>query len=350
MYEYIGSLHIHSRFSDGSASIPEIAYEAEKAGMDFICITDHQTLEGKEQGLDGWYGKTLVIIGAELNRKRNHYLAFNLKELVEDTSDNPQQTISQVKNQGGIGFLAHPCEKGSPLIMQGQSFPWTDWQVEGFDGIELWNFCSQWREQACSRLKLFYWYFFNRSAPLSSGAPEELLQKWDEWTQKRRISAIGGTDAHAFPLQYGPLRGIFLPYPYLFRTINTHILLSQKMQAESALAQAQVLKALQKGSAFIANNAVSPAQGFVFSAFNRNREVGMGEEINHDSALSLKISSPNPRSRIRIIKNGKLVYTTNKSSLIFKVLKPGVFRVEVYYRPRVGRPRPWIYSNPIYVR
>lgn len=115
-------------------------------------------------------------------------------------------------------------------------------------------------------------------------------------------------------------------------------------------AKKQVLQALQKGNAFIVNNAVAPGKGFRFSAFNSKKEVTMGEEISFDRFVSFKIISPHPRSMIRIVKNGRVAYTTRRNTLVFKVLKPGVFRVEVCYIPRLGRPTPWIYSNPIYVR
>ena len=43
MYNYSGNIHIHSSYSDGTGTIEEIANEANRAGLDFVIITDHLT-------------------------------------------------------------------------------------------------------------------------------------------------------------------------------------------------------------------------------------------------------------------------------------------------------------------
>lgn len=42
----IGDLHCHTRLSDGSMSIDDLVYYAKRAGMDFVAVTDHDTMEG----------------------------------------------------------------------------------------------------------------------------------------------------------------------------------------------------------------------------------------------------------------------------------------------------------------
>lgn len=42
----IGDLHCHTRLSDGSMGIEDILFYAKRAGLDFISITDHDTLAG----------------------------------------------------------------------------------------------------------------------------------------------------------------------------------------------------------------------------------------------------------------------------------------------------------------
>lgn len=348
MHNYCGSIHIHSNYSDGTGSIPEIAGEANAAGLDFIIITDHQNREGAYE--EGNYGKTSVIVGTELNKNRNHYLALGTKSDIEDYDDTPQKTIDEVNRQGGFGFLAHPLEKGSPLVTEGAAFPWTDWSVENFTGIELWNYCSQWRDKALSKQKILYWYLFDRNGPVKEGPPPECKEIWDRLTQKKKVVAIGGTDAHAVHVRLGFFTAVIFPYYDLFRTVNTHIVLHEKLSSDFNMAKEQIFKALREGRCFISFDRYKKSNVFYFGAFNENQEVPMGSETEFSEGISLKITAPSKRSIIRIIKNGKTVCEKNEQHLIYKVPEKGTFRAEVYYKPKWGRPLPWIFSNPVYIK
>ena len=44
---YRGDLHIHSVYSDGTGTVGEIKAYADQAGLDFIFITDHRTVNQK---------------------------------------------------------------------------------------------------------------------------------------------------------------------------------------------------------------------------------------------------------------------------------------------------------------
>lgn len=169
MFTYAGNIHIHSSYSDGSGSIEEIAKAAAKAGLDYIVITDHETMLGRRE--EGRYGKVVVLVGVELNRRANHYLALNLDRVVAGDEEDPQQMIDQVARRGGFGFLAHPFERGSPFIGRGAAFPWDRWPVFRFQGIELWNYSSQWRGSCQSLPRALFHYFFNRNAPFRQGPP-----------------------------------------------------------------------------------------------------------------------------------------------------------------------------------
>jgi len=348
MYTYGGNIHVHSVYSDGTGTVPEIAEEAQKKDIRFVIITDHQDIKALEE--EGMYGRVLVIAGTELHREANHYLALDIKERVEENSADPQEAIDNVNRQGGFGFLAHPFEKGSPYITEGSAFPWNRLQVKGYCGIELWNFCSQWKSKSDSRLKMLYWYFLNRDGPVKSGAPPECLRFWDYENQKRRVVAIGGTDAHAVNYRLCLFKTVIFPYAYLFGTINTYVLLKEKLSKEARTARRQVVDALREGRCYISLDSIKPGNGFYFGAYNQNTEVCMGSYLDFDDATYLRINSPRSRSVIRIIKNGSLVQESRGKSLLFRVLKPGTFRVELYHRPLVGKAKPWIYSNPVYIK
>lgn len=64
----IGDLHCHSKLSDGSAGLDDIVFYAKRAGLDFISITDHDTMAGISRAviLGKRYGVE-VIPGAEIS-------------------------------------------------------------------------------------------------------------------------------------------------------------------------------------------------------------------------------------------------------------------------------------------
>jgi hypothetical protein len=53
---------------------------------------------------------------------------------------------------------------------------------------------------------------------------------------------------------------------------------------------------------------------------------------------------------IRLIRNGAAIEQWRKRDITFKAPGPGVYRVEVFYRLPLFGWRPWIFSNPIYLR
>ena len=175
MFEYVGALHIHSVFSDGSGEIPDIALQAEETGLDFILISDHNTLRGLVEGYEKWYGKTLALIGCEINDRKNinHYLAFGINKTIS-TRLPAIEYVKKINDEGGFGFIAHPHEKRSSMA-EHPPYPWTEWNSEDYTGIEIWNHMSEWMEGLTEQNKFNYFIHPLRSiiAP-----PAETLKLW----------------------------------------------------------------------------------------------------------------------------------------------------------------------------
>jgi hypothetical protein len=347
MYTYPGNIHIHSTFSDGSGSIDEIASAAARAGLSYIIIADHETLAGFSR--ESFINNVLVLVGMEINHDKNHYLAFGLQETVASNDNNPQQVIDQVSRAGGLGFIAHPFDRGSRYVHHGKAYPWKDWPVFGFNGLEIWNFSSHWRGLRPSLLRTYYWFFLNRKGAMK-GPPRRLLRLWDCYNMHgHKTTAVGGSDAHA--VKY---RLLFIPitiftYQYIFTTINTYVAMKKPLQKDFTAAKNQVLKALREGACFVSFDTLGPAREFSFTASTGGGQCLMGEEIPLDSKTTLVIKAPGKRALIRLIHNGSLQSAAQGNTLTYKPVQPGVYRVEVYHRSLLGRIRPWIYSNPIYV-
>jgi hypothetical protein len=74
----------------------------------------------------------------------------------------------------------------------------------------------------------------------------------------------------------------------------------------------------------------------------------MGDEIPFQNNLNLMARFP-VECRIRLVRNGKVIRETSDDTFGFALTEPGVYRIEAWLMLD-DEERPWIYSNPIYVR
>ncbi len=344
MYDYAGNIHIHTRYSDGSGSIPEIAESAEKAGLDFIIITDHHHLRGKPE--EGYHGKVLILVGGEFNLEYNHYLGMNIREKVSRSDDDPQQVIDGVRKQGGIGFMAHPFEIGSPVYKKGKTYPWKDWQVTGFTGLDIWSYLSQWRDGVSGFLKGFYLYF-NPHQAFKKGPLKAVLKKWDELLQERMVVGIGCSDAHAIKINLGPWQPIISDYYFCFQCINTHVVLEERLSGDFERDQALIYQALQTGRCFVGYDFFKKTKGFRFVATSDGNIVHMGGRISAKGTI-LQVDTPF-EAKVVLIRDSQQYLQNIGKRHRFAHLRPGVYRVEAYHKHGLGY-RAWIFSNPIYLK
>ena len=342
-YEYAGSIHCHSRYSDGSGTIKEIVNKASSAKLDFVILTDHDTLAPLFDGHEGWYNNLLLLVGQEISPKSGcHYLAFNLdREIPGKERNDYQNLIDEVKELGGFGFIAHPYgAKKPPLLMQ-KGHLWTNWQVDGYCGIEIWSYMVDWVNNVNFFTFIYYQVFPEKAI---KGPPSTALKKWDEIAQNRHIVGIGSTDAHALSLPF--LKFIkFLPYEYLYRTIRTHVLLNEPLSKSSLHEdKRKIYAALKAGNCFIAHDVIAESTGFLFFGNMGKNNLVMGKETTFDHTAELCVSVPY-HADIRLLQNGQIIQNISGKKLHLSIDKPGVYRVEVYLDRR-----PWIFSNPIFLR
>jgi predicted metal-dependent phosphoesterase TrpH len=104
-------LHIHTRYGDGMATVPEILHHVEEMGdLDVIAVTEHDTLraadEARELHAKGSY-RFLVIPGMEITTLDGHLLALFIDEPVASFK-RMEPTLEAVHRQGGIAIVPHP--------------------------------------------------------------------------------------------------------------------------------------------------------------------------------------------------------------------------------------------------
>jgi PHP domain len=346
MFEYVGALHMHSTFSDGSGEVKEIAKYASETGLDYIILTDHNTLRALKEGYEGWYGDTLLLVGCEINDKenKNHYLAFGIEETYS-TRMSAKNYVKKVKEAGGIGFLAHPHEKRTHM-KEHPPYPWVEWDTEDFTGIEIWNHMSEWMENLTEQNK--YQSFIHPLKTIES-PPIDTLKVWDQLNLKRKVVGIGGVDAHAHKYNLlGFLEVEIFPYKVLFKSIRTHIYLSEKIEKGKGInhlkkAKELIYSALKEGRCFIANDYHGDSKGFEFFAESEGKTYQMGDEIKKHNQIKLEVSAPQ-KGEIKLVRNGKKIETLESNKAEFIVARKGMYRVEVYLNDKA-----WIFSNHIRV-
>jgi len=347
MHEYAGNIHVHTTYSDGTKSVEGVAREAARAGLDFVMLSDHGTLAPLVDGKEGYHDGVLMLVGMEVGEAHNHYLAWRVDKVVPDDPEKPQRVIDGVRDQGGIGFIAHPHEKGCKYGYKGHAFTWEDWGATGYTGICVWNFTSQWKEPVTNPAKAVYYYLYRRGAVRT---PEPAtMAAWDAELKGRKVVAIGGTDAHAFKFGFGPVKPRIFPYRYLFRTINTHIISETPFSGDAAHDKEVVYSAIERGRCFVGYDLLGDTRGFRFTASSGGERAVMGGDIPFTKGMKLEVALPG-QAFVRVIKDGVVWAEGKGAGLGFEPDSPGVYRVEAYRRGLLGGRWAWIISNPVYVR
>jgi histidinol phosphatase-like PHP family hydrolase len=55
-------VHVHSTYSDGTATVPELLGAAREAGADALLLTDHDSLGAREDGWEGMHGGVFLLV------------------------------------------------------------------------------------------------------------------------------------------------------------------------------------------------------------------------------------------------------------------------------------------------
>jgi hypothetical protein len=345
-YEYRGSIHLHTKASDGAATHEEVAHLAAGAGLDFLIVTDHNVLS---TGAEGWYDNVLLLVGEEIHDttrvpEANHYLAFRTQRHVPAVGASAQQVIDEVNDQGGFGFIAHPFEHSPPFTGEPE-LPWVEWGVRGYAGLELWNYMSEFKSYLHSTARAVLFIFWPGAA--ITGPFPQTLAKWDELLSRRKTAAIAGTDAHGNTYSIGPLRRAVLPYEHCFRALRNHVLSPVAFSGTLEHDRGLIYRALKHGRSFIAYDALGDATGFSFQATDGHFVAGIGEELRLSGEVTLEVSSPLV-AHLRLLHNGRATAETHGRSLRHTTGESGVYRVEAYRR-YLRKSRGWVFTNPIYV-
>ncbi|RRR69245.1 MAG: phosphotransferase [Candidatus Viridilinea halotolerans] len=341
---YPGALHIHTRYSDGTGTYPDVIAAAQAAGLRWIIVTDHDTLAGAP--FAGWHNDLLVIVGHEITPDHNHFLALNVDTVVSRDLP-PQAFIDEVYARGGFGIIAHPDEQVTNTVKE--IYRWDDWAIDGprqragqTVGLEIWNWMSDWTEHLTPRNR--YLNFFVPALGLSGPTPATLAW-WDRLNMSgRRTFGVGGVDAHAFkhPVPWGEVE--VFSYRWLFGTLTNYLLLHEPLSRDDATATQQVYAALAQGRSYFVNRHDGRAAPLAFSATCANACYAIGDTASlRDGPLLLEVDVGLNAAQVQLIANGQLL-SSGRRRLRQTINAPGVYRIEAH----IGG-KPWLFGNPLYV-
>jgi len=348
-HEVAGNLHVHTLYSDGTGLHREVVQAAQQAGLDFVIATDHNVWV---EGVEGVYDGVLLLVGEEVHQvyrdtPANHLLVYAAETELAPVGDDPQRLIEEANRQGGMCFLAHPSARNAGISSRLISAPWVDWDVTGYLGLEIWNVMSEFKgllQDPLSALVYTLWPGVGLKGPLQA-----TLRRWDQLlVDGHKVTAIGGSDAHARLIEGGPARRVVFSYQDLFRWVNTHLLLERPLVHELEKDKALIYDALRAGRTWVGYDRLSSTRDFRFQARSGANSASIGEELVRAGAIIFEATLP-AHGDMRLICNGKPVARARGTALRFTTAEPGNYRLEVYRRFR-GRQRGWIFSSPVYVR
>lgn len=162
---YRGDLHAHTHHSDAKGSLCDLVRAAEARGLEFLAVTDHNTVSHHRALLDV-DTSLLLIPGQEVTTRRGHaniwgetgWIDFRIRG-----DDDIHAMIDWVHARGGVFSLNHPKNTGHN---------WEYSVPQGFDGLEVWQ--SAWAYRNWESVAL----------------ADALLR------QGRRFAFVGGSDRH----------------------------------------------------------------------------------------------------------------------------------------------------------
>jgi predicted metal-dependent phosphoesterase TrpH len=132
----LAALHLHSTYSDGEYTLAELRDVFLRAGCRVIAVTDHAEAFSSEK-LARYVAEcadlsdehiTLVPSLEFACRDKMHILGYGVTRRYE--SDEPQDILRHIANEGGVAVIAHPRTDFFDWIRRFDELP---------QGIEVWN-------------------------------------------------------------------------------------------------------------------------------------------------------------------------------------------------------------------
>lgn len=210
-------LHIHTRVSDGLATIEQVLeYVEHRTDLGVVAITDHEDATGGQRARElaakrGY--RVAVVVGAEVTTLQGHVLALFIEE-APASFRRVELTLEMIHRQEGLAVAPHPLSWLTRSVSRRTLDRLAARGEEGitFDGIELANPSPAGRRtvQTASALNSAVWRL-----PVTGGSDAHHLGHigtgWTEFDGD-------GPDGLRKALERGETRASMRPYPSIFAT------------------------------------------------------------------------------------------------------------------------------------
>jgi len=275
---YRGDFHTHTHASDGIYPADILAGVAKVEGLDFIAITDHNTIAALQE--PGNIPDFLVIPGLEITLDKGHFNVFGLTgwhAWMQDICADRIEVSMPDRYKGITGLMQETSAEGLLNSINHPCLPPWEWLYADTDlrhvhCLELWND--------------LYWPGHVTGNPAT-------VAIWTDWLNAGyRITAIGGSDYHYPPRPEENKFGERLGMP-------TTCVYAQE------LSMAGIFDALCKRQAY-----VTKGPQFDFEAQANGRTYKMGADLGvQDGTIVFTATFPyQPKGvQAQLVKNGAVI-------------------------------------------
>ena len=102
-------LHTHTEYSsDSELALEDAVAGWQRAGIDCVAVTDHNTIAGAI-ALRGW-APLRVIVGSEVRTREGEIIGLFLHEEIA-RGLTPEETIRHIRDQHGLVMIPHPFDR-----------------------------------------------------------------------------------------------------------------------------------------------------------------------------------------------------------------------------------------------
>lgn len=289
---YKGELHMHSIESDGIESVPSLIGMAEEEKLDFISITDHNTISQWSKFVSS--DKLVLIKGIELSTYNGHANVYGVNDWIDwrigHNGLKIDNVIDRIHDDGGIMSINHPC---APSI----------------DGHLCWSHQIDYNKLDAIEILNAPWLSINGDGNIKA------RKLWDKLLNSGyRIAGIGGSDLHQ-------IDGVQKRLGYM-----TTYVYCENLSAKS------IIDGIRNCKAFVT---MGPYIDFTIE--NNDKKASIGGSIESGIVkLNISVDNLNKGNNIVIIKDGEIEKTikADKSSVLLEytgnLLQGSWYRVEVH--------------------